>query len=159
MTEQPQPEVTKIRVGDEQGRGGLYNMLVPGGFERAAVLLPIVGINPTAGSVFRLRDAWVEKDPDAGLVVHVYTRVGGGNREDYADIILALQHLPEYLRDADDSFDSTYASFWFKVPEGGSSAALADITAALADIAVDPVDTGQRWKDMLAQLEATRGPA
>lgn len=149
MTEQPQPEVTTIRVGDEQGRGGLYNMLVPGGFERAALLLPVIGLNPDAGDAIRLRDAWVEKDGTGKLFIHVYTRIGGGNRTDYAAAIEALRNHPSYTRDADGTVDPTYASFWFAVPE--------DASAVLGDIAVDPVDTDQFWTDMLAALAAQAG--
>jgi len=140
VTDQP-PEITTIRVGDELGRGGLYNMVVPGGFERAHLLLPVIGLNPDAGNVIRLRDAWVETDPEHGIVIHVYTRIGGGNRADYADAIQTLRETPGYLRDADDGFDATYASFWFTVPEGSS--------AALTDFAIEPVDTGARWKQLL----------
>lgn len=139
-------DVQVIRTGAEQGRGGLYNMIVPGGFERAGLLLPIVGINPHSGPMFRLRDAWVETSPLTGLSVHVFTRVGGGNRGDYAEIIELLRNTPGYLRDADDSFDSTYASFWFRVPDRH--------IAELAEFAVAPVDTGQRWKDMIGNLQA-----
>ncbi len=141
-TEEKPPNVEFIRVGDDQGRGGLYNTLVPGGFDRAAVLLPVVGINPDAGHLFRLRDAWVEKDGTGRLFVHVYTRVGGGNRDDYAAVITKLRSLPDYVRDADDSFDATYASFWFRVSE--------QFTADLAEYASDPVDTGRRWQKILA---------
>lgn len=152
MSDQPdqpdQPEVLVLRPGDEQGRGGLYNMVVPGGFERAAICLPLVDINPDGGHLFRLRDAWVEKDDD-GPVIHVYTRVGGGNRNDYADVIEALRGNENYLRDADDRFDATYASFWFRVPE--------KFAKYVEDFAVAPVDTGKRWREIAARLASAGG--
>lgn len=138
-------QVQMIRVGDDQGRGGLYNMLVPGGFERAAAILPLIGLDPAAGHLFRLRDVWVETD-SGGLVVHVYTRVGGGNRDDYAGVIDVLRGHPGYLRDSDDTYDATYASFWFRLP--------AEFVDELASHAIEPVDTGKMWRKMLAAMEA-----
>jgi len=143
------PEIVTIRVGDNENRGGLYNALVPHGFERAAALLPLIGINPDAGPAFRLRDAWLEKAPWAasGIVVHVYTRVGGGNRARYATVIELLRRTSTYLRDADDTFDSTYASFWFGLPEQQAN--------AWRDLAEDPIDTGERWRTILGGLKSS----
>jgi len=50
-------------------------------------------------------------------VISVYTRVGGVNREDYQDEIQKLREMPNYLRDYDDDFDSTFATFVFSVPD------------------------------------------
>lgn len=49
--------------------------------------------------------------------ISVYTRVGGGNRKSYVEEIKKLRAMPEYIRDFDDAFDSTFATFVFKVPE------------------------------------------
>jgi hypothetical protein len=46
-----------------------------------------------------------------------YTRAGGNNRDDYEEEIDALQEHPQYETDYDDSFDNTYATFVFSVPE------------------------------------------
>jgi hypothetical protein len=43
--------------------------------------------------------------------------MGGGNREHYAEAIAYLRSLPGFLRDADDDFDSTYATFFYDAPE------------------------------------------
>ncbi|MEU5258997.1 hypothetical protein [Amycolatopsis sp. NPDC021455] len=141
------PEINIIRVGDSENRGGLYNMLIPGGFERAAALLPLIDIDPETGPAFRLRDAWLEIAPlvASGIVVHVYTRIGGNNRPDYENEIEQLRGKPTYLRDADDSFDSTYASFYFGLPT--------EHAAAWRDVAQDPIDTGKRWRTFLAALK------
>lgn len=48
--------------------------------------------------------------------IYIYTRVGGGNRESYEDEIQQLQAHPEYIRDFDDDYDCTFATFVFKVP-------------------------------------------
>jgi len=59
----------------------------------------------------RFRDCFVEGDE-----IHVYTRVGGGNRDcGYGEE--ELQAHPNYLRDEDDDFDNTYATYIFSVPE------------------------------------------
>lgn len=148
MTTDPEPHV--LRVGDDQGRGGLYNMVVPGGFDRGAVLLPLLGFTGF-DALGRFRDAWVEPDPgDGQLLICVYTRNGGGNRPDYADVIAALAAHPAYLRDADDAFDSTYASFWFRVPP--------EHVELLRPVALDaPLDTGARWQAMVNAMGARRG--
>ena len=49
--------------------------------------------------------------------IYIYTRVGGGNRESYEAEIEELQRHPDFIRDFDDDFDCTYATFVFKVPE------------------------------------------
>jgi hypothetical protein len=50
-------------------------------------------------------------------LISVYTRVGGGNRESHQAEIQELRNMPEYVEDFDDGFDSTFATFVFKVPE------------------------------------------
>ena len=138
-----------VRVGDDQGRGGLYNMVIPGGFDRGTVLLPLLGFVGFA-AVGRFRDAWVEPDADGQLLIHVYTRNGGGNRADYAPVNADLAAHPLYVRDADDSFDPTYASFWFRVPP--------EYVEALRPVALDaPLDTGARWQTMIDSMRAPRG--
>lgn len=49
--------------------------------------------------------------------ISIYTRVGGGNREEYEKEIIDLQNSEGYVKDFDDDFDSTFATFVFKVPE------------------------------------------
>lgn len=53
-------------------------------------------------------------------VISVHTRVGGGNRSDYANEIEALRNAPGFVRDYDDDFDSTFATFVFRVPHAWS---------------------------------------
>jgi hypothetical protein len=50
-------------------------------------------------------------------VICVFTRVGGGNREDYQAEIDELRLMPGYIEDFDDMFDPTFATFVYKVPE------------------------------------------
>lgn len=125
---------------------------------RATLLLPVLG-NPAFA---RYRDCWVEKSP-GGPVIAVYTRQGGGKRECYCEsrnaTVVAEQHVPGnccaacnealaahplYLRDADDDFDSTYATFYFRVP--------ADHQEILAPAAVDPVSMSERWQAAIDRI-------
>jgi len=93
-------------------------------------ILPMLGKHPDAYP--RFRDCFIgelenddEKDQfgipikklSAEKVISVYTRVGGGNREDYQDRIDELRKFPTYVKDYDDDFDSTFATFVFSVPE------------------------------------------
>lgn len=134
----------------------MYELAVADGRqnERGAILIPMLGI-PGVG---RFRDAWVEKDPEDGLVIAIYTRTGGPNRA--CECGYPQDHTPElcwkaanevltgneyYLRDADDTFDATYAVFRFRVP--------AEYQPFLEQDAVDPVDTSRRWRDAIARVE------
>ena len=90
----------------------LYNLL-HGTQPTAGVALAMLGIDP--GNVPRFRDAYFTFHEDKPVVV-IFTRTGGPNREDYAAGIDALTELPGYIFDEDDSFDCTYASFYFSVP-------------------------------------------
>lgn len=59
----------------------------------------------------RFRDCFVDNNE-----IHVYTRVGGGNRNcEFGEE--KLQQHPNYLRDFDDEYDSTYATYVFSIPD------------------------------------------
>ena len=59
----------------------------------------------------RFRDCFVDNNE-----IHVYTRVGGGNRNcGFGEE--ELQQHPNYLRDFDDEYDSTYATYVFSIPD------------------------------------------
>lgn len=111
----------------------LYNMIY-GANPATFFILPMLGKHPDEYP--RFRDCFVgelENDSETdqfGIpkkklsdkkVISVYTRVGGGNREDYQDRIDELRSLPGYIRDYDDDFDSTFATFIFSVPEQWSN--------------------------------------
>lgn len=89
----------------------LYNML-HGFNEHAEELLEI--LNLSSGDFGRFRDAYLNAD---GTEIIVFTRCGGGNREDYDWVFDDMESHPMYIRDEDDDYDSTYCSFYFKVPE------------------------------------------
>ena len=104
----------------------LYNMLF-GKNPVAPLLLKMLDL--TEEDVGRFRDAYLQ---DGKIVV--YTRNGGGNRghwdfvyEEYDEgpdcpcpgckMEYVLPEHPNYVRDYDDDFDSTYAYVVFDVPE------------------------------------------
>lgn len=138
----------------------LYEIAVADGRQQArgALLLAILG-SPV---VARFRDAWVEKSDD-GPVIAIYTRQGGGNRECFCEsrngVIDAEQHVPGscyaacnealaahplYLRDADDDFDATYATFYFRAP--------GEARDILAEAAVEPVNMSERWQAAIDRM-------
>lgn len=85
----------------------LYNLLF-GMNPNTEILLAIIG----------LKQADIERYRDCGFTddgIYVYTRTGGGNREDYPNEKLTSNEY--YLRDQDDDFDCTYATYYFKFPE------------------------------------------
>jgi len=133
--------------------GGLYNMVIGDGHEheRGQILIALLGgVDPG-----RFRDAWIERGEDGDPVIAIYTRNGGGNREEYKPEIEAMRANALYLRDADDTFDSTYATFYFAAPP--------EHRDALRGLAVDPVDTDEVWRLAIAALDAVsrdgKGPS
>lgn len=92
---------------------GLYNALF--GWDPACVLLAPMLTDENPQQFFpRFRDCYLSDDKDH---IEIFTRVGGGNREGYADEIEDLRLMPTYVSDEDDDFDCTYATFTFGVPE------------------------------------------
>jgi len=96
----------------------MYNM-IHGYNPLAGVLMKILDVTPN--KIPRFRDCYFD-----GEHIVIYTRTGGGNREFYDEPNednkdgpwnSDLRQLPGYVRDGDDDFDSTYASFYFSVPE------------------------------------------
>lgn len=107
----------------------LYN-IVNGVQPATFFLLPMLGKHPDQYPRFRDCFAGREKNSEKldpfGIPIKehgdtpeisVYTRVGGGNREDYEDAISTLRNTEGYVTDYDDDFDCTFATFVFKVPE------------------------------------------
>jgi len=83
----------------------------------------VVGTNPRAGvhldvlkiaydTVPRFRNTYRQGD-----TITIMTRTGGNNRGDYKEQNAALQAHPQYVKDFDDTFDSTFAHFVFKIPD------------------------------------------
>lgn len=86
----------------------LYNM-VNGVNPATFFILPMLG-EKHPDNYPRFRDCFVNNNE-----IHVYTRVGGGNRNcEFGE--QELQQHPNYLRDFDDEYDSTYATYVFSIP-------------------------------------------
>lgn len=101
----------------------LYNMMF--GYSPLAGIT-LSALNLTPNDIPRFRDAYFDAEENR-LVV--YTRTGGGNREYYGGrggydneeyegpFNEDLEAHPNYISDEDDDFDSTYAYFYFAIPE------------------------------------------
>lgn len=143
---------------------GLYNVVFGDRTEAGLLVLATIGGFTYLDDVGRYRDAWVEK-VDGGLRFAVYTRNGGGNRtcvmHEGATSDCGAAHCygciqthrlpahPLYLHDADDAYDATYATTYFRLPPDLPD----DVREALLAAAVPPVDTAARWRTVLDALE------
>ncbi len=126
----------------------LYN-LIHGHNPFAGILLRALDLSPD--KVGRFRDCYLQREETSGeLRIHVYTRNGGGNRDNYETVTEHLQSLPGYVRDYDDDFDCTYATYEFKVPE-----ALVGGLTALAESSPDavPKPPAERFQDFMTKLQ------
>lgn len=96
----------------------MYNILF-GRNPMSRLLLAM--LNLTESDTGRFRDCYLTRvppEPDGGeLHIAIYTRNGGGNRDDYQEVTARLQAHPQYVSDTDDDFDATYALYVFTVPE------------------------------------------
>lgn len=103
----------------------------------------------------RYRDHWFEKDGDDGdrIVLAVYTRMGGGNRDAYAEPLDAMHALETYVSDQDDSFDPTYCTLRFRTTKEDFFAFCTKGTDQPGD---DPAAQEELWTEM--QREATPEP-
>lgn len=117
---------------------GMYNLIF-GQNKAAHVILATLGL--TEADVGRFRDCFV-----ANGEIAVYTRNGGGNREDYQEVFDKLAQHPCYLRDVDDEFDCTYATIYFRFPEEFAEG-LRRLDSGV------PFEPDKRWKEFLAALK------
>ena len=94
----------------------LYNMM-NGVSPAAFAVLPMLGKHPDEYP--RFRDCFLadEEYPEYNNYIHIYTRTGGANRGDYQKQNQEMREMEGFVIDFDDSFDSTYASWVFKVPD------------------------------------------
>ncbi len=138
----------------------LYNMLF-GVNDCAGALLLSLGLDHN--DVPRFRDCFLQ-----GLEIVIHTRTGGGNRLYYESLASCQEEYPEYfldaepptgpwnddlrkhpcyLRDEDDSYDCTYANFYFSFPK--------EFEEKLMLLAKDnqtPMPS-ERWKKVLGSVE------
>lgn len=93
----------------------LYN-LINGVNSDAFFVLPMLGKHPDEYPRFRDCFTSDEDRPDLNEHIFVYTRVGGGNRDSgFGEEV--MQEDEHFVCDYDDDFDSTYATYVFRVPE------------------------------------------
>jgi len=116
----------------------LYGMIF-GKKPTSGAILATLGL--TTSDVGRFRGCFV-----ANGEIAVYTRNGGGNREDYQGVLDALAKHPCYLRDEDDKFDCTYCTIYFKFPEEYAE----DLKRLDSGESFNP---SQRWLDAIAAFE------
>jgi hypothetical protein len=116
----------------------LYNMVFGENSNQKGFLFTLLDKNP--GDFGRYRDIFVT---DEHIVV--YTRCGGGNRENYEEVFDEMSEHPLYSHDEDVDFDNTYASIYFKHP--------AEYSALLKEMAVGTITPSEKWKMMLESLE------
>lgn len=76
-------------------------------------ILPMIG-EKHPDTYPRFRDCFVNTE-NTEPEIHVYTRVGGNNRNQGYGEDLLMGH-PNYLRTWDDDSDSTYGTYAFSVP-------------------------------------------
>lgn len=80
-------------------------------------ILPMLGKHPDEYPRFRNCFLCNNAYPEYDNHIHVYTRTGGGNREDYEAKNEEMQSMSGFVVDFDDLYDSTYAFWVFEVPE------------------------------------------
>jgi hypothetical protein len=122
----------------------LYNM-IHGATPAVFFILPALGKHPEQYP--RFRDCFTHDDdhPEYDNTIQIYTRVGGGNREGYAAEIEEMRAMPGFIADFDDSFDSTFATFVFSIPETWKD----DINLVMSG---KIKETSQEYKDMLIAI-------
>lgn len=131
----------------------LYNMLF-GVNPFADSLLKIIGVNRENVTRFRdcvLRDA----DGDFHKQIVIHTRTGGPHRKTFEHGNDMLRMIPGYVRDADDTFDYTYANFFYEVPIPARP--LVEMMSKMGAT----VNTEEQWKEMITKLnnDDVSGPA
>lgn len=116
-----------------------YNMLFGNNADQSGFLLSLLEL--TRADFGRYRDIYVTEDH-----IVVYTRCGGGNREDYEDVFDEMEDHPLFDYDEDDDFDFTYASFYFKHPE--------EYSDLLKEMAQGTITPSEKWEALLGALNA-----
>jgi hypothetical protein len=120
----------------------LYNMLF-GENPMAEKLLAVLGY--TKADVGRYRDCYTI-DEEGKIQIVVHTRNGGGNREEYGEVLDKLAQHPWWVKDQDDDFDCTYADVFFQPPE--------ELQAAIKEIHDPSLPTPhEAWQILFKALE------
>jgi hypothetical protein len=95
----------------------------------------------------RFRDIYLSGEGDK---ITLFTRNGGGNREDYTEVIQKLQSHPLYIKNYDDDFDPTYAYFEFSVPDS-----LQEILDKLMEAqGGPPIGVSEKFSNLMAEMQS-----
>jgi hypothetical protein len=129
---------------------GLYNIIF-GRNPLSGPLLASLGFTEIS-QVGRFRDCFLWREPDSEIVIRVYTRNGGGNREEYMP---DFSGHPLFIRDEDDKFDNTYASIFFRVPEEIREQIVLVVAKFGPDCFVDPE---KRWAEAMERMKNPNDP-
>jgi hypothetical protein len=122
--------------------GGLYNMVFKTNL-LASRLFAVLSIKPSDVIDCRLRDCFLNEE---GTEIIIYTRTGGGNREEYKEANDRLRKINGFIGDSDDSFDCTYALFRYAIPE--------EFQGPCKELGPTfGVDPAKRWKETIESLE------
>lgn len=116
----------------------MYNLIF-GQNPASDAILATIGL--TRNDCGRFRDCFV-----ANGEIAVFTRNGGDNRDSCMPDFSEHQN---YLRDADDDFDCTYATIYFSFPD--------EFKEELSKLdAREPFEPSQRWLDAIAAIKENR---
>ena len=130
------------------------------------------GVNPLAGGLLatlgftqdnfgRLRDCYLVEVDDE-LRIAVFTRCGGGNRDDYQHVFDWAMEQENYVRDFDDDYDSTYATIEFSIPDTHDGRSLREQLNELTDdqraMAIQSKTFSERSQDVLDSIRNAEGP-
>lgn len=122
----------------------LYNAMC--GFNPACLLLmPMLGRKQEEYP--RFRDCFLSDDKKH---IDIYTRVGGGNRDSgYGEEVLYKDE--NFVTTFDDDYDTTYATYRFKVPEKWQSDFDLIVNSKVSEVSDDYVNYVKEFYPKLAQ--------
>lgn len=121
-------------------------------------IVRVLGVDPP-----RFRDAWVESGEDNTIVLVVYTRTGGGNRECFSDdgdcggcyhtANSKMAESPYYISDQDSDYDTTYAEFRFRCPPEFEL-----VARSYLDKNGPALNPGEKWAMALEAIRSSKPP-
>lgn len=135
----------------------MYN-IVHGVNEFAGVWLEVLDLKTADAG--RFRDCYLQPVADigewqkagGGFEIHLFTRNGGGNRADHEEVTRRLRAHSLYLRDFDEAFDSTYATYVFRLSDFAKYVASKLVEAHPLE-AVVPDPPGKRFSDFMKLMK------
>lgn len=118
-------------------------------------------IGKTASDFGRYRDVWLENS-EGRLILAVYTRCGGGNRDDYEHVFAMAFQVPGYVSSHDDDFDSTYCTFRFRLSTEKQEELLSEVRKVDPDFSIEgvqgQVNMSERWMKAINAIKTASLP-